>query len=145
MAHASRYAAKLLSHPTTVGFSAGLMVLTVLMLGPALPAGAGRAQTKLHTAIVRVSPSLAPYNPQLASAGLPIEQVTFAVRPEPPKGNYFNCAVSVNHLGKLVGHSQAAFYGPWDYPPKADLFAAGVRVRKTFKATPGDATVRCQT
>jgi len=130
---------------SVIGFVAAVTLLTTfLALGHPLAAGARAAGTTMHARVVRVSPSLAPYNPQLASGGIPVEEVTFAVRPEPP-GNYFSCAVAVRHRGKLLGHTRANFRGPWDYPPSADFFAVQVDVgNRTFKATTSDASVKCR-
>jgi hypothetical protein len=134
------------SSRSVIDLIVGLIVLTTfLTLGQSVAAGAGAARTTLHARVVRVSPGLAPYNPRLASAGTPVEKVTFAVHPE-PAGNYFACVVAVRHRGKLVGHTQVSFSGPWDYPPSADLFGVQVEVgRRTFKAAPSDATVKCHT
>lgn len=122
-----------------------MVLATALTLGQSIAAGAGAAPASLHTKVVRVNPGLAAYNPQLASAGPPVEQVTFAVHPE-PRGNHFACSITIRHRGRLVGHTEAHFGGPWDYPPGADLFSVQVDVGKeAFKAVPSDARVRCHT
>lgn len=145
MDHSSPRIAGRTSGSVTASF-AGLMALTTfLALGPSLAAGAREARTPmLHARVVRVSPGMAPYNPQVASSGLPVEEVAFAVRPE-PSGNYFSCAITVRRQGKLVGRTQASFSGPWDYPASADLFAVHVELgKRTFQATPSDASVKCR-
>lgn len=127
------------------GVLANLMALsTLLALGSSVGAASAEGST-LHATVTRVNPGLAPYNPQLASAGIPVEEVTFAVRPL-PRGNHFICTISVRHRGKLVGHTQASFNGPWDYPASADRFGVQVDVgKRTLKAAPSDVRVKCRT
>lgn len=48
-----------------------------------------------------VTATLTPYNPELASAGLPAEQVDFAVGPSPSTS--IACKIEVWRSGKLVG------------------------------------------
>lgn len=145
MAEAGRKGGGPTSRPV-VGLCGGLMVLTsFLTLGPSLAAGAS-GQTTLHARIVSVRPGFAPYNPKLASGGIPEEEVTFALRSAPPASNHFACTVLVRHRGKLVGHTQASFTGPWDFPPSADRWAVQVDIGgRTFKGSPSDATVKCET
>jgi hypothetical protein len=122
-----------------------MVLTTFLTLGQSVAAGAS-GQTTLHARIISVRPALAPYNPQFASGGTPVEEVTFALRSTPPASNHFSCTILVRHRGKVVGHTQANFSGPWDFPPSADRWAVQVNVRgRTFKGSPSDATVKCET
>lgn len=144
MADVGRYGSTRTSRSVFGVFVALMASTTALTFGPSLT-GASAAPSTLHAKVTRVSPALAAYNPQLASAGIPVEEVTFAVRPL-PVGNHFACTITVRHRRRLIGRTQANFGGPWDFPSSADLFSVQVEIgKRTFKASPSDASVKCHT
>jgi len=129
-----------------LGFCAALMTLTTFVAGgEAHGAGVSAAHETLHARVISLRPGLAPYNPQLASAGIPVEEVTFAFRSAAP--DHFSCTVVVRHSGRLVGHTQASFSGPWPAPPSRMRWGVQVDVkgRRTFNGIPSDTSVKCRT
>jgi hypothetical protein len=127
-----------------LGFCAALMTLTTFVAGGEASAAVTAAPESLHARVISLRPGLAPYNPQFASAGVRVEEVAFGFRSVAP--DHFSCTVVVSHSGKIVGHTQSSFSGPWPAPPPRMRWGVQVEVKggHTFKGIPSDASVKCR-
>jgi hypothetical protein len=86
-----------------------LRLAPLSLVGGIIGLGCGATPTAtpatLGVQVSSVTPTLEAYNPQLASHGIPAEQVHFTVDglPTPTTGLYLHCSIQVFHAGKQVG------------------------------------------
>ncbi len=122
---------------------AGLLAGGAVCLGcGATPATAPRptpvatSPGDLGVQVTSVTPTLEPYNPQLADQGIPAEQVDFAIRPG-PGGSPVSCTIGVFRSGREVGST--TMVGPGSSSQSIDVAVRGAN----FDGSPSDARVRC--
>ncbi len=91
-----------------------------------------------------VTADLEPYNPQVASQGIPAEHVVFTVIGFPKSaGRYLHCTVTVFHMGKQVGTTS---FGDGAGSSQASTQQLDVQVNgENFAGQPSDAHVTCST
>ena len=94
------------SHRSLTAFGSLTLVMIVGPLSQAAYASAAVTPSPhLQATVLSVKPGLAPYrHPALASAGIPVEYVTFATKTSPSQP--FTCTVVVRHRGKVVGRTR---------------------------------------
>jgi hypothetical protein len=88
--------------------------------------------------------ALDPYNPQVASGGIPAEHVIFKVSGLPTStGPYLRCTVTVFHMGQPVGTTSlgAGASVSQDSTHQLDVQVTG----ENFAGQPSDAHVVCTT
>jgi hypothetical protein len=90
----------------------------------------------LPVRVVSVSATLEPYNPMLAHAGIPAEQVTFTVGGVYPHG--YSCTIEVRRGRLIVGRSTMTGGSA------AKSVESPVQIKgPTFSGSPKDAVVDC--
>jgi hypothetical protein len=97
---------------------------------------------RLTATVTAVTATLAPYNPEIASAGIPEERVDFSVRGS--LGGPLTCTIEVRHSGILVGTSLVGIGPPLNGPRSSQKESVAVSITgKTFAGRPSDAHVDC--
>jgi hypothetical protein len=128
------------SHRILTVFGSLSAILAIGLLSQA--AGTSSAETPSHNLQVKVlsvKPGLAPYNPALASAGIPVEFVKFVTKSSPSRP--FTCTVVVRHRGKVVGRTRLnanPSKGQREWTIQVDVKGP------TFSGRPIDARVDCR-
>jgi hypothetical protein len=103
--------------------------------------GFARADAKSSVVVTGVTATLAPYDPSIASGGIPEETVSFTVYNPPTLG--FFCDIQVRNSGKVVGTSQVGIGALTGHPDSA-IESVQVQVNgPTFDGSATDATVSC--
>ena len=128
------------SHRILTAFGSLTLVMIVGPLSQAAHASSAVTPSPdLQATVLSVKPGLAPYNPALASAGIPVENVTFATKTSPSRP--FTCTVVVRHRGKVVGRTRV------NANPAAGQKAWTIEVDvngRTFRGRPTDSRVTCR-
>ena len=98
----------------------------------------------LATGAAIVTATLDPYNPQVASGGIPAEHVIFKVSGVPTSTRpYLRCTVTVFHVGQAVGTTSM---GAGASLSRSSTYQADVQVNgQNFAGQPSDAHVVCST
>ena len=92
--------------------------------------------------VISVTAALDPYNPQVASGGIPAEHVIFKVSGLPTStGPYLRCTVTVFHMGQPVGTTSLGAGASRDSTERLDVQVSG----ENFAGQPSDAHVVCST
>jgi hypothetical protein len=105
------------------------------------PVASTRGSSRPSVVVTSVTAILAPYDPAIASGGVPEENVSLTVYDPPTLG--FFCDIQVRNAGKLVGALQEGV-GDLTGHPSSLQESVGVQVTgSTFDANPADATVSC--
>jgi hypothetical protein len=102
------------------------------------------APGKLRVSVTSVTATLEPYDPQVASGGIPAEHVVFTVSGLPRStGHYLHCTVTVFHIGQQVGSTS---FGDGASLSRASTQQIDVQVNgENFAGQPSDAHVVCST
>jgi hypothetical protein len=121
-------------------FGSLTLIMVAGLLSQVAPAlSAVTPSPDLQATVLSVKGGLAPYNPALASAGIPVEYVTFATKTSPLRP--FSCTVVVRHRGKVVGRTRL------NANPAAGQKAWTIQVEvkgRTFRGRPTDSRVTCR-
>ena len=127
------------SHRILTAFCSLTLVMIVGPLSQATHASSAVTPSPhFQVTVLSVKPGLAPYNPALTSAGVPVEYVTFATKTSPSQP--FTCTVVVRHRGKVVGRTRV------NANPAAGQKAWTIQVDvkgRTFRGRPTDSLVTC--
>ena len=118
-----------------------LTLVMIVFLLSQVPSASSAATPSHHlpAMVLSVKPGLAPYNPALASAGIPVEYVMFATKASPSQP--FTCTVVVRHRGRVVGRTRL------NANPAAGQKVWTIQVDvngQTFSARPTDSRVTCR-
>jgi len=105
---------------------------------------ASPAPGTLRVRVTSVTATLDPYNPQVASGGIPAEHVIFKVSGVPTSTRpYLRCTVTVFHMGQAVGTTSM---GAGASLSRSSTYQADVQVNgQNFAGQPSDAHVVCST
>jgi len=122
----------------------GLFGVSLLAMILASCTSAGTSPTSsgaLPVRVTSVTATLTPYNPQLASAGIPAEQVDFTVGGSP--SGPFVCTIKVWRSGRLVASSPLSADPPAGHPASVQESVPVSISGRTFAGKPSDAHVDC--
>jgi hypothetical protein len=105
---------------------------------------ANAAPGTLRVRVISVTAALEPYNPQVASQGIPAEHVVFTVSGLPRSaGRYLHCTATVFHMGQQVGTTS---FGDGAASSRASTQQLDVQVNgENFAGQRSDAHVVCST
>ena len=121
-------------------FGSLTLIMVVGLLSQAADASSAVTPSPdLQTTVLSVKPGLAPYNPALASSGIPVEYVTFSTKTSPSRP--FSCTVVVRHREKVVGRTR--LNGSPAAGQKTWTIQVDVKGR-TFRGRPTDSRVTCR-
>jgi hypothetical protein len=103
--------------------------------------GSTRGDSKSSVVVTGVTGTLAPYDPMVASEGIPEENVAFTVYDPPTLG--FFCDIQVRSSGKLVGTLQVGIGALAGHPASASESVPVQINGPTFDGSASDASVSC--
>ena len=105
-------------------------------------ASASPAPGTVRVRVTSVTATLDPYDPTMASEGIPAEHVVFTVMGRPTStGRYLHCTVTVFHMGRQAGSTT---FGDGAGASRASTQQIDVQVDgENFPGRPSDAHVVC--